>query len=455
MSIKYDSTELQNATYVPRYIKHETSPERMINSLKLARQDGEVIVDDTMAVKYIDIAGVLIGSSQSDLETKIDAFKELIARKDKNLDISWAGGTRRYVCRSINHEFNRDFFHILHVPYSIRFFVPTGSGKDTSSTNILNKTGATAITATTSTAAVTFAGSYKPKPIHRITINTRGNADVIRVENTDTGDYMDVDLLEADGTGFNNGDYFEIDEENQTVKKNGTTSLNYRGKFPSVIVGVNNLKVTVIGSDSTLDINIASAGFGLANFVEGGSVSVPRGYQSFIPTQSGRIRFITPYVAKYQTGSLGGELRFYIREDDNGKPGDYVVGGSNKFAIAYASITDSTLQEVNAAYSSTDTDRPFLIKGKRYWIELSPDGISGGSGSDFYVWATSNVPSDYPYGKAMFYVSSYIDGYADAGEAAGGIPGQFDMAVKIYRGSNGGAANHNIDWKIDYVKKYL
>jgi len=459
MSVKYDNTELQNATYVPRYFKHESSPERLLNSVKLARQNGEIIVDDTMSIKYIEVAGVLIGTSQSDLETKIDAFKELINRKDKNLDISWAGGTRRYVCRSITHEFNRDFYHLSYVPYSIKFFIPAGCGKDTASTSILDLTGGTAITATTSTQALTFAGSTPPKPVHRITVNTRGNADVLRVENTDTGDYMDIDLLTVDANGIVNNDYIEIDEENMTVKRNGSTDWPYRGKFPSVVVGVNNLKLTIIGSGSTLDTDIDVAGTDEANFVNSGWSSAPRGMQSFVPTQSGRIYKITPSVARHQNGGLGGELRFYVFDDANGVPDeDGPLSASSKFPIAYANVPDTSASFVDALYSSSDDSRPFVVKGRRYWIYLLPNGISGGNSLNHYIWRTNNVPVTYPSGKAMFLKTAgdpYIDGFADASQADGGEQSQCDMAVKIYRGGDGGAANHNVDWKIDYVKKYL
>ena len=245
MSIKYDNTELQGATYTPRFVKHESAPDRIVNSLKLARQDGEVIIDDTMGVKYIDIQGILIGSSQSDLETKIDAFKELIARKDKNLDIDWAGGTRRYVCRSISHSIDRDHYNISYVPYTIRFLVPTGYGQDTAETTALNKS---AITATTDSETITFAGSVTPKLRHKVIVDVRGNADVIRIENTVSGDYIEVDI-----DGFVTTDYLEIDEVAQTVKKNGSTNLSYRGKFPSVTPGSNTLLMTIYGSGSVLD----------------------------------------------------------------------------------------------------------------------------------------------------------------------------------------------------------
>lgn len=447
MSIQYDSTELQNATYVPRYIKHETSPERLVNSLKLARQDGEVIINDTMAVKYIDISGVLIGTSRSDLETKIDAFKELIARKDKNLDISWAGGTRRYVCRSINHEFSRDFFHILHVPYTVRFFVPAGYGVNTSETTALNKS---SITATTDTEAITFSGSYPPKARHKITINTRGNADVVKVENVTTGDYMEVDL-----DGFVNSDYFEIDEENQTVKKNGTTDLNYRGKFPSAIPGSNSLKITISGSGSTVDQSQLVFSGTRAIFAYSGWTTDPWQGQSFVPSESGRINKLSLYVDKTDAGALGGPMQFLIFSDDNGKPGENI--SSSGFEIAHADVPSSAAA-TDAVWTGTDAQRPFLTKGQRYWIVLNPAVITGSDSSNYYGWYITEDPTDYENGKAMFRKGSsfnWQDGYASAQLVDGGTPGEYDMYFAVYRGVDGGAASHSLTWQIYYTKKYL
>ena len=457
MSITYNGTSISSGDYRIIKLSHESSPENVLNYLKPARQDGVVIISDNYGIKNIELRGIALGDDAADLEANIDTLKALVALKDKNLDISYAGSTRRYVCRLKIINIDRNFYHLNFAPFVITFEVATGYGEDTAATNILNLTGATAITGTTSTQALTFAGSYSPKPIHKVTLNTRGNADVVKVENTDTGDYMEVDLLSADGSyaGLVDGDYFEIDEENQTVKKNGTTNLDYRGKFPSVANGLNNIKLTVYGANSTLDTTIPYSGTSLAKFVNSGWTSVPRGYQSFVPTMSGRVRFIRPYVAKYQIGDLGGELRFYLRKDDNGKPGVYVDNGTYKHTIAYAAIADSNLEEAYTTFSSTDDNRPFLVKGQKYWVELSQAGISGGDSFNYYVWAASDEPSDYLYGKSMFYVTSYIDGYADAGQAGGGVAGQYDMSMKLYFGSDGGAANHNIDWRIDYVKKYI
>ena len=131
MTITFDSVDITTAPYVPRFIKHETVPERILSLMSLAREDGSVIIAEKYGVKHILLQGIIYGSTQSDLETKIDIFKELFSREAKDLDISWEAGTRRYVATCVSHKFNRDYFNISMCPWTVDFIVPEGVGKDT------------------------------------------------------------------------------------------------------------------------------------------------------------------------------------------------------------------------------------------------------------------------------------------------------------------------------------
>jgi hypothetical protein len=84
--------------------------------------------------KTIKLQGTIKGSSQTDLESKVDAFKELFSRPQKNLEIDWSGGTRRYIATCQHHEFDRDYYHLSIVPWTAEFIAPSGVGQDTSTT---------------------------------------------------------------------------------------------------------------------------------------------------------------------------------------------------------------------------------------------------------------------------------------------------------------------------------
>ena len=124
-SIQFDSTELRNTTYIPRYVKHESATERELNILELARDNGSVLVSERRGIKRITLQGILTATSEAGLESAIDTFKELFSREQKNLDISWNGSTRRYVATCSVHTFDRDFFHLLFVPWTAEFIILT------------------------------------------------------------------------------------------------------------------------------------------------------------------------------------------------------------------------------------------------------------------------------------------------------------------------------------------
>ncbi len=445
-TITYDSVNLQTTSgMVIQTINHETTADKDLADLKLTNQDGRAIVGDTLGMKIVTIQGVLVGSSASDLETKMDALKEVCARKDKNLDIDYGGGTRRYVCRMAKVDFSaRDHFHILFVPISISFIVPEGVGKDTAETTAINDAG---LTVTTKDEAITIAGSYAPKVRHKLTITTRGNADVARIANQDTGDYIEIDL-----DGFSNGDYLEVDEENQTVKKNGSANLDFRGKFPTVKIGANNLRLTIYGSGYTLDQYQATNHGGLRSviFDNTGSRS-PIEYQSFVPQVSGKIKKLGLWLNKQ--GSPGGNVLFAIHADDNGVPGVQI---GNSFQAAVAGVSAAGLAQFDIELGASF---PFVVKGRRYWIRnFSITGITGDDISNFLGWGYSDRATDYTSGKALAQktasVLPYVEGVGDASVADGIDEGQFDFGFWEYVG-DGGAASHTITWQAYYTKKYL
>lgn len=446
-SVKYDTVELVNATYIPRYAKHENAPERIINSIKLARQDGAVIVDDTFEVKYIDIQGILKADTQELLDTAIDNFKELISRVDKNLDIEWGGGTRRYVCRSISHNFNRDFYNLAHCPYTVRFLVPSGLGTDISATTALNDTG---IVDNETQNVVSFLGSYKAKPVHKITITTRDNADVLKVENEDSDEYMEIRL-----DGFVDNDYVEIDEENLTVKKNGIDNVDYIGKFPSVEIGSNNLKLTISGNGFILDQS-QTGGITLNKiYNNAGTTKRPTEAQSFVPSLTGRIGRLLMDVAKVDGGSLAGNMVWYIREDDNNKPGG-IVGGGNGFKILKADVPTSSAFTI-ALFDGSYSDAPFLVKGRRYWIQLNEGSITTSDASNYFAWVYDATSPGYDDGKAIARgksTESWFDGVANADDADGITLGNYDKNFYEYRG-DGDSPGWSVIWLITYTKKYL
>ena len=252
-SVKFDNNEIVNSIYVPRYIKHESTPLRDLALLELTRADGAVLISERYGIKKITVAGHIKASTRSNMETAIDTFKELFSRKEKNLDIGWAGSTRRYVATCERHEFNRDYMNINFCPWTAEFIVSTGVGKDISETRLVNNQSFAAVSYSSS---MTFAGSAPPKPRIRLKCGVEATGPKgFSFENTSS----DEKIVLTRAAGFGAGEYFEFDSELKTIEYDGD-SIAFQGVFPNWEVGLNNYKIEIGGIIDQQFINISGDG---------------------------------------------------------------------------------------------------------------------------------------------------------------------------------------------------
>jgi hypothetical protein len=431
MSIQYDSTELLNTTYRPQYSKHESAPERFLNSLPLARSDGEALISERYGTKTIYLKGVLTGSSQDDLESKIDAFKELFSRTEKNLDISWNGGTRRYVASCKSHAFDRDFYHISIVPWTAEFTVLSGEGKATSTTTALNEH---AVTVTTpGSDSFTLTGTKPARPVITIKGNNFSGQSGVEYKNTDTGEKLVFCLPTGQ---FGNTDIVVIDCDARTVKYSndgGSTYIteNFYGVFPAFKVGTNNVQITVgdIVNQTSLEASVSDLGsFPLL------TATTHRLAQSFsVPYTDATFR--RAKLALVKSGTPSGNITVEIQADNGGKPsGSAVTNGS-------ATITPASVSTSAAYVTATFSDRVTLSANTKYWLVISAASTVDGSNS--YGWGGTS--GNYPGGK---YKKSTDSGASYSEPTAG-----FGLAFKILYGN--AADTSSVKHSVVYTPLYL
>jgi len=479
MSITYNGTDLTTGNYRVNKINHESSAENIIDSMKAIRNDGVIVVGDTLNSKVVEINGIITADSTENLETYIDNLKALVSVKDGNLDIEYAGGTRRYVCRLQKINIDRNFFHRNFAPFTVIFLVPSGLATDIEETEAFYEEG---ITTTEKTFQINYGGSYSPKPKYKIYFEARGDADIVRLENVDTGEYIEVDLLSESssqrllaGYGVGTFDTLVLDEESKTVSSlYSGNNLSYRGRFPEAKVGINNFKLTFLGFNHRLGtsddryFSIGETFSGIkqiqANFARGGDFpnSRVRAAQSFIAPYSGRLYGLRPTVHKYTSGSLSGGMNFNICKNVEGqdKPdtSDYI---SADYSIAHDDIpTGAIAEEVLTTFSDTDDERPFLIKGQKYWIYLYDSNMSAGDGINYYVWRGVEYDSGSfaidDFKSKYFKDGVWKDGYANFLSPNAGEDCAANMEVNVYfNRHSGGSASHNVILEVTYTKKYL
>lgn len=242
----FNSYDLQTSSVVSSGIVHENTPHREIVTEDRPRQERIYIVDTYWKSRTIKVLGTIIQSSQSDADTELDDLKENLIGTEQNLDIDYAGGTRRYKATVKSIKSNREHYHISHLPYEIEFFCADPFGYATSSTNHSDDD----ITSSPHTSSVTIAGSYNPLPTITMTVDSETDMTVIKFENTTTGDEIQVSRSFADA------EVLEIDCDEMTVEVDDT-AVDYSGGFPEFEPNSNSYKITVTDSGAfNIDLDI-------------------------------------------------------------------------------------------------------------------------------------------------------------------------------------------------------
>jgi len=431
VSVKYDSTEIVNTTYTPRFIKHDSATRRILTRLELARDDGSVLVSDRRGEKIIACQGYLAGTSESDLETKIDSFKELFSRQEKNLDILRpAGGTtRRYVATCTRHNFNRDHFHLLFVPWTAEFIVLSGEGKDTNETTAIDEV-LTAV-ATPYTGSFSMLGSKPAKPTEIKMVLQQNWADIkgIQWENLDT----EEKIIVTKDVNWNNGNYVKINCNDRSVQ--GTLGglalddLRFYGMFPTHLIGTNNYKITAGGI--VCQQNYLASG-SISSFF---NINAPAKYraQSFeIPYADDTFQGISIPVRK--TGTPG-NITWRIETDNNGEPSGVFAdpAGPSDGTIAAGDVGAAT-----AWLTSYSNNLWELSANTRYWLVLRTAGTSGadyysfgydfgaGYSKGFYSASDDTGTTWTPNKTRDFYFQLRFGGEPQAGS-------QIDLTVKYHK----------------------
>ncbi len=241
--LTYNSNDLQTFDPITKVgiitnsIEHTSLPDKVMALYALADANGSSIPAINYPSKKVSIAGMIKGSTQADLDSRIDTFKGYFIGKDKDLDITYGSSTRRYIATANGISVVRQQ-KALFATFQIEFLCTNPFGLDTSNTNLwAAKAGFTSATFT-ETPTVGGTAPYQ-LPIITITINSlTGSGDYIQIAN----DNNNQDLL-IYGVGLTAGDVIVIDCVNRSVTVAGT-AVDYSGTFLELEPGANSITYT-------------------------------------------------------------------------------------------------------------------------------------------------------------------------------------------------------------------
>ncbi len=428
-TVTFDSVSIiSTQTTNPRFVKHESVSERVLNSLPLTLEDGDVLISERYGVKRVQLSGVLTAATQSALETAIDTFKELFSRVEKDLVVDWEGTTRTYVATCARHDFNRDHFHILSVPWTAEFTVLSGEGKAAAATLALDAE-AMAMGTGQGTEDPAILGSKPPKPTITIAGNSWGVGLLgIEFENIDSGEKLVVTWT----SGLTGGLTAIIYCGEKKVTVDGS-EVDFFGMIPRFIIGTNNIGIRagqIPNQVSGTTINTSGiVGRGL-------DATTDRNAQSFkVPYTNATFQSVGLHL--YKIGAPG-NITVRIETDNGNEPSGILADANATFTITAADVATTPGGIVVA-----NSTNPFTLNANtKYWIVISAAGVN--PGNEYLMGLGTNQYAD---GDAF--------GSNDSGTTwtiVGG--GGLDFICKVYYGGknhSGGSA----DITFSYYKTYL
>ena len=241
-SVSFNGTSLSTNPYTVKTVRHESMTDRDIFQYQLARESGAIMVNSEWKPKKIIIEGTIKGASSIELETNIDSFKRELSYENKNLDVEYISGTRRYVATAQNITIERDHYHLTMAPYSVEFFIPSGFGQSTSAS-----THQTQSIAVTSLETDSFVVGGTVEPFYSIQLDFEVANSVSKLSCTINGDR--IEMNEA----ISAGQTVVIDAENKKITIDGVEK-RYNGLFPRLVLGTNNYVIGVSSSSHRYDV---------------------------------------------------------------------------------------------------------------------------------------------------------------------------------------------------------
>lgn len=246
--VSYDGVSIQTASVVIQEVQHESVDYKSLNIQSLGNLDGGKLVSVNFRPKVIRLTGYIKDTTQAAAEADLDTLKALVSRTQKNLDISYAGSTRRYVCSMGKVTVDRRSYNLSFIDFELEFTVTSSPFARTVDTSTIS--GSFTSTGTYQFNA-TFNGTAPPEPKITVTVTSQTAMTELSVRNVQTGDTITITRT------FANSDVVVIDlrREVLTVTVNGT-AFDYTGFLPEFVAGGNDLRFHTVASAVNLAVKI-------------------------------------------------------------------------------------------------------------------------------------------------------------------------------------------------------
>lgn len=227
-AVVFEALDMQTANILTTQTDAFSAPPRSISSAELARFDGAVELFRRYGSRNISLSGWLVEDSITSNDELMDQLK-LYLNRTGNLDIGFAGGTRRWYGTMQNVVINQDNGEVSKAQWSAQLFCANPFATDTTSAELFNVT----TTDGSKIQGLSALGTAYAIPVIEVTITaiSPNNSDVTMT----FGNPGESRLLSITRT-FTAGDTITINPLTGQVFHN-TTLVEADGQFPIWVPG--------------------------------------------------------------------------------------------------------------------------------------------------------------------------------------------------------------------------
>lgn len=243
-SVMFNGIYISSGNYTVRKVMHDTATPRDLYMYDLARDGGSILVNNEWKPKKIVVEGIIKGEDIDNLEANCDEFKRIMGVTNKNLDIEYSSGTRRYLASANVIQIERDYYHLNYAPYTIEFVVPDGHGRTLSPVTYMTQS---IVLHTLEDVSFGVSGTIAPK--YTIELNFEVATDVVGVSVTINGDRVTVNET------ITAGQIVLIDAENKKITIDGVEKP-YTGLFPRLVLGTNDYLIATQSTSHLYDVEV-------------------------------------------------------------------------------------------------------------------------------------------------------------------------------------------------------
>lgn len=247
--ITYNGNSLQTPYILSQDFDMET-PSKDTKLYAIDHANKSVIPYASYPNRTIKITGELIGDTIADLDSRIDAFKAFFNGQDQNLDIDYAGSTRRFIATLNSAPAITRPGGLTFASFALEFICTSPFGRATASTTLLSATGRTA---SSYADTLTFAGTAPyQQPVITVTYTTISTPTTTSVVISNNSNGQNVTITRT----WTSGDILQVDCFNKVITVNGNI-VGFFGAYPEFPPGSGVLAYSDGLASRTFNVNVA------------------------------------------------------------------------------------------------------------------------------------------------------------------------------------------------------